>query len=129
MSGACDFPEIDGRLAPALREQAATTRDTLKAGAPIKLGLGSGQEAQASQLRSELWALILRLVVEQMFALLLSTRVDHDSLDDGSIADAIAFGMGNRQSPLKGFKLGRSLTDDLNPDAFKVPWFRERRQK
>jgi hypothetical protein len=54
-----------------------------------------------------------------MFSLLASVNL-HDSLDDGSIADAIAFGMGNKQSPLKGFKLGRSLTDDLNPEAFKV---------
>ena len=56
-----------------------------------------------------------------MFAVLVAAKVGlHDSMDDGSIADAIAFGMGNKQSPLKGFKLGRSLTDDLNPDAFKV---------
>ena len=71
-----------------------------------------------SQLHSGLTR--LTRVCLQMFALLSSTRIDHDSLDDGSIADAIAFGMGNRESPLKGFKLGRSLTDDLNPDAFKV---------
>ena len=65
------------------------------------------------------WRLLFPIIV--MFSLLRQASVSlHDSLDDGSIADAIAFGMGNEQSPLKGFKLGRSLTDDLNPEAFKV---------